>query len=74
MVTRRFAPWRLYTSAECASLVGKLLFLARLLEVHRPRMSVGRQTDVRLQRHYNVRVRLILKVFLMSKTDVNLSC
>ena len=21
MVTRRFAPWRLYTSAECASLV-----------------------------------------------------
>ena len=25
MVTRRFAPWRLYTSAECASLPGKVL-------------------------------------------------
>ena len=36
--------------------------------------SVGRQVDVRLQRHNNVGVRLILKVCLLSKLDVNLTC
>ena len=36
--------------------------------------SVGRQIDVRLQRHNNVGVRLILKVCLLSKLDVNLTC
>ena len=36
--------------------------------------SVGRQFDVRLQRHNNVGVRLILKVCLLSKLDVNLTC
>ena len=35
---------------------------------------VGRQIDVRLQRHNNVGVRLILKVCLLSKLDVNLMC
>ena len=36
--------------------------------------SVGRQIDVRLQRLNNVGVRLILKVCLLSKLDVNLTC
>ena len=36
--------------------------------------SVGRQIDVRFQRHNNVGVRLILKVCLLSKLDVNLTC
>ena len=36
--------------------------------------SVGRQIDVRLRRHNDVGVRLILKVCLTSKTDVNLTC
>ena len=36
--------------------------------------SVGRQFDVRLQRHNNVGVRLILKVCLLSKLDVNVTC
>ena len=36
--------------------------------------SVGRQIDVRLQRHNNVGLRLILKVCLLSKLDVNLTC
>ena len=36
--------------------------------------SVGHQIDVRLQRHNNVGVRLILKVCLLSKLDVNLTC
>ena len=35
---------------------------------------VGRQIDVRLQRHNNVGVMLILKVCLLSKLDVNLTC
>ena len=35
---------------------------------------IGRQIDVRLQRHNNVGVRLILKVCLLSKLDVNLTC
>ena len=35
---------------------------------------VGRQIDVRLQRHNNVGVRLILKVCMLSKLDVNLTC
>ena len=36
--------------------------------------TVGRQIDVRLQRHNNVGDRLILKVCLLSKLDVNLTC
>ena len=36
--------------------------------------SVGRQIDVRLQRHNNVGVRLILKVCLLSKLDVKMTC
>ena len=36
--------------------------------------SVKRQIDVRLQRHNNVGVKLILKVCLLSKLDVNLTC
>ena len=35
--------------------------------------SVGRQIDVRLRRHNDVRFRLILKVCLTSKTDVILT-
>ena len=34
----------------------------------------GRQFDVRLQPHNNVGVRLILKVCLLSKLDVNVTC
>ena len=35
--------------------------------------SVGRQIDVRLRRHNDVGFRLILKVYLTSKTDVILT-
>ena len=59
---------------SCVSFAFFLSFFFFFVTSSRHLMSVGRQIDVRLQRHNNVGVRLILKVCLLSKLDVNLTC
>ena len=59
---------------SCVSFAFFLSFYSMLITSSRHLTSVGRQIDVRLQRHNNVGVRLILKVCLLSKLDVKMTC